>query len=285
MRAPCAPTHRRRVILSATILTMLLATAPDAHAIPVSIAGPACPTSGPISDNVQLTGNITQNLNSNGICIQVASGKDVNLGAYSITCNTNCGTAIVATGNGTDITGVSGSAAIIGAWGIGVKGATTIENTIISGPAVAIKDDGDRMKTALNNQFACVGTAACVDVTLPRSTDELSSNDISSTAGTALKMGGSPSGSGPLVQLNDMSASAPDVVVQQVGSTKKLRMIENLVSGTGTPFSIEASSQVTVNQWRGNQCSDAFYCPPDVACSNGGDPVCGPDGLVYCTGQ
>ncbi len=163
-----------------------------------------------------------------------------------------------------------------------------MSNLYVMESTVAIKDTGDRLKSLSSTHLYCDGSSVCVDATLPRSADEVVSNEIYGDAGTAFRFAGSSSGSGPLIQGNTISMNTPSTVptVQQVGATKQFRVLENAV-GADIPFAVDNSSLVSdLDQWRANECGDTFYCPPAPSCSNGGVATCDNSfDFVVCTGN
>lgn len=270
---------------------LVLGTAQPSGALYV-ITGSACPNV-QINDNVRVAGYLSNPTNPDGSCISVTSGKDVDLDTYSITCSGGgCSgkVGILTAGTGTDVTGSFGHAAIIGGFGVGVKGAASVSNIYMNGPLVGISDVSDRAKSIVGNLIICSGTGYCVDVTMPRSTDEIIGNTISGSDG-GLRIVGSSSGSGPNVASNNIG-SLTGIAVRQVGATKNVQMLGNsLYDCTGEPgctggqsvFSVDNTSLPNdIDNWHGNECGDDYYCAPAASCSNGGDPICTSAG-VWCT--
>jgi hypothetical protein len=265
--------------------TAVLTAAPAGAVTPIN--GPYCPNV-VVNDNLRLDGDILYNANASGVCITLPSGKDLNLNGHSISCVTGtCGTAVLATAASSDVSG-GGTSVIEDEWGTAIDGATTVSDIWVIDATVAIKDSGDRLKSLTSTHLYCYGSGVCVDATLPRSTDEVLSNDIYGDAGIPFRFAGSSSGSGPLIQGNTINMNTPSTVptVQQVGATKKFRVLSNAVGGD-IPFAVDNSSLVAdMNQWLGNECGDTFYCPPAPTCSNGGVATCdNPWAFVVCTGN
>lgn len=242
-----------------------------------------------INDHVELIGNLVQTTNDD--CITIAGGKDVHLGSYQIICSAaQCDTAIKATASGTDVASWAHvGAGIYGPWDVGVEGATTIQTITVDGSLVAVLDNGDRLKTIFSTYFYCDGPSFCVDVVMPRGTDEISAMTMQA-AGSGLRIVGASSGNGPTVLSNGISGYT-GTGIEQVGSTKKVRVIANgLTDCSGTPgcttpvpFVVANSALATdPDVWRSNGCSDDYYCPPQPTCANGGYPICWGAG-VLCT--
>ena len=247
-----------------------------------------CPNITITSDNLVLTANISV---TSGDCIDIDNGHDVNMNGYTISCAVGhtCGTAIKALASGTDVTGGSGNInglgdAYDGTFAVAIDGATTVSG-VHSWTTQAIKDTGSRLKSLTNGYMYCAGTGTsiCVDVTMPRSTDEILNNTIVSE-GNAVRIQGATSGSGATIQGNYVGCDFNNTGIEQDGATKNIRVYTNTIDGCPTTFDIDNTSLVTdIDQWRGNICDDTYYCPPVPTCSNGGDPICGPNGVYVHT--
>jgi hypothetical protein len=258
---------------------LTLGTVGEARAINIAV----CPNV-PVNYDVTLTADISVN---SGDCIDIDGGHDVNLNGHNILCGSGhtCGTAIKASAAGTDVTGggVNGSGIGYGTFDVAIDGATTISYVDL-GSIHAIKDNSSRFKSLTNSYMYCAGTGAsiCVDVTMPRSTDEMTNNTIT-TEGNGVRVAGATTCNGPTIQGNTIGCDFNNTGLEQVGATKNIRVYGNTIDLCPTTFDIDNTSLVTdLDAWRGNICDDTYFCPPMPTCSNGGDPICGPDG-VYCT--
>ena len=224
-------------------------------------------------------------------CIDIDGGHDVNLNGHSITCPVGvaCGAGIKASASGTDVTGGNINGSGLTYWGtfaVAIDGATTISNVTLAS-IQAIKDNSSRLKSITNSYAFCTdtGTSTCVDVTMPRGTDEILNNQFVSegTGGNGLQIVGATSGAGPTIEGNYVGCDFNNTGIAQVGPTKNIRVYGNTIEGCPTTFNIAHASLVTdINAWSGNVCDDTYYCPPVPTCSNGGVPLCGPGG-VYCS--